>query len=79
MLVYEYILSESQAAIEAPDNCQINSKLVLDFHQFLEKLAEQKRVQLIWEPRHEGIGGDEIADRLARLGSVYSFIGREPA
>jgi hypothetical protein len=33
-----YILSGSRAAIEALDNCQINSKLVWDCHQSLAKL-----------------------------------------
>jgi hypothetical protein len=35
-----YILSDSQAAIKALNNFQINSKLVWDYHQSLMRLAE---------------------------------------
>jgi hypothetical protein len=37
-----YILLDSQTAIKALDNYQINSKLVLDCHQSLVKLAKHK-------------------------------------
>jgi ribonuclease HI len=74
-----YILSDSQAAIKALNNFQINSKLVWDFHQSQMRLAEHKRVQLIWVPGHMGIDGNEMADQLARQGSSYPFIGPEPA
>jgi hypothetical protein len=52
-----YILSNSQAAIKAPEIVQINSKLVWDCQQSLVKLAEHKRIQLVWVPRHIGIDG----------------------
>jgi ribonuclease HI len=74
-----HILSESQAAIKAPDNLEINPKLVLDLHQSLAKLAEHNRVQLTWVLGHEGIVGNEIADQVARLGSDCPSIGPEPA
>jgi ribonuclease HI len=61
-----YILSDSQAAIKALNNYQINSKLVEDCYQFLVKLAEQNSIQLIWVPGHRGIEGDETANQLAR-------------
>jgi ribonuclease HI len=74
-----YILSDSQAAIKALNNFQINSKLVWDCHQSLMRLAEHNRVQLIWVPGHLGIDGNEKADQLARQGSSRPLIGPEPA
>jgi hypothetical protein len=43
------------------------------------KLAEHNRVQLVCVPGHRAIGGNEIADQLARLRSERPFIGPEPA
>jgi hypothetical protein len=36
-------------------------------------------VGLFWVPRHFGICGNEIADELAREGSIHHFLGPEPA
>jgi ribonuclease HI len=74
-----YLLSDSQAAIKAPNNFQINSKLVWDCHQSLVTLAEHNRVQLIWVPGYMGIDGNEMADQVAKSGSSHQFIGPEPA
>jgi ribonuclease HI len=74
-----YILSDSQAAIEALDKHQITSKLVCDCHQYPTQLAKHNRVQLIWVPGHEGIVGNETADQLAKTGSEHPFIGPELA
>jgi len=61
-----YILSDSQTAIKACNNFQIDSILVCDCHQSLLKLAEHSRVQLVWVPGDIGIDGNEVADQLAR-------------
>jgi ribonuclease HI len=60
-----YILSKNQAATKAFGSFQINSKLVWEFHQALVKLAEYKRMQLVWVPGDMGIDGNEIAYQIA--------------
>jgi DNA-binding MurR/RpiR family transcriptional regulator len=65
-----HILSESQAAMKALDNHQINRSC---------NLAKHNRVLLIWVPGHEGIVGKETADQLAKLGFECPFIVSEPA
>jgi ribonuclease HI len=74
-----YILSDSQTAIKALNNFQINSKLVWDCHQSLVRLAEHNTVQLIWVLGHMRIDGNEMANQLARQDSSRPFIGPEPA
>jgi ribonuclease HI len=74
-----YILSDSQTAIKAHNNFQINSALVRDCHQSLLKLPEHNRVQLVWVPGDIGIDGNEVADQLARESSSHPLIGLEPA
>jgi ribonuclease HI len=74
-----YILSNSQAVIKALDNCRIHSRLIWDYHQSLMTLAESNKVHFLWVPGHKGIEGNEIADQLARKGSLHPFIRPEPA
>jgi ribonuclease HI len=42
-------------------------------------LDESNKVHLMWVPGHKGIESNEIADQLARRGSLHPFIGPEPA
>jgi len=44
----------------------------------LNNISTQHTVGLYWVPRHVGVQGDEIADRLVRSGSVQRFVGPEP-
>ena len=50
--------------VKHPLRCLIiskkNSKLVWECHQYLVKLAEHKRVQLTWVPRHMGNEKNEM-------------------
>jgi ribonuclease HI len=72
-----YILSDSQVAITALGNFQINSKLTWDCHQSTTKLAEINRIKLVWLPGHTGIDGNETADQLAK--QAPPIIGPQPA
>jgi hypothetical protein len=49
------ILSNNQAAIEALDNFQINSKYVWDCHQSLVKQAGHNRIELVRVLGHIGL------------------------
>jgi hypothetical protein len=74
-----YILSDSQATIKALGNCKIYSRLVWDCYQSLMTLAVCNKEHLMWVPGQRGIHGNEIADQLAKMGSLHPFIGPEPA
>jgi ribonuclease HI len=54
------------------------SPLVRQCQQALNDISTRHAVGLYWVPGHAGVRGDEIADRLARSGSVQRFVGPEP-
>jgi hypothetical protein len=74
-----YILSDSQAAIKALDNCKIYLRLFWDCHQSLMTLAVHNKVHLMWVLGHRGIHDNDMVDQLAKIGSLHPFIGPEPA
>jgi hypothetical protein len=73
-----YILSDSQAALKALTAPKVDSRLVYNGVQALNKLGKYNKVQLVWIPGHEGFIGNEKADELARRGSTNYFVGPEP-
>jgi hypothetical protein len=62
-----HICSDSRAALAKTTT---ESSLVWECMQVLEKLSKSNRVTLMWVPGHQGIPGNEEADRLAKDGAV---------
>jgi ribonuclease HI len=65
-----HICSDSRAAIAALAKTTTESSLVWECLQVLEKLSKTNKVTLMWIPGHQGIPGNEEADRLAKEGAV---------
>ena len=72
------ICSDSQASLMALDSHLIVSKLVKYCISLLHDLCQTNVVKLVWVPGHADIEGNELADLLARAGSLRPFIGPEP-
>ena len=73
-----HIYSDSKAALQALDNPEINSKIVLETVQNLNKLGANNMIKLAWVPGHSKIKGNDIADSIARKGSKNNFVGPDP-
>ena len=71
------ICSDSQAALKALQAAK-TSPLVQQCQQALNDISTRHVVGLYWVPGHAGVRGNEIADKLARSGSVQRLIGPEP-
>ena len=72
------ICSDSQVALKALQAIR-TSPLVQQCQKVLNDISTQHAVGLYWTPGHAGVQGNEIADELARDGSVLGFLGPEPA
>jgi ribonuclease HI len=75
---HTYIVSDSQAALKALSSQRIESKLVSDCVKTLKQVTKRSKLTLMWVPGHQGIEGNELADKLAKRGSESIFYGPEP-
>ena len=64
------IMVDSQAAILSLSANTIESQMVLQTWNILQELASQYQVTIRWVRAHCGVYGNEIADRLAKQGTV---------
>jgi len=72
------IYSDSQAVLKALCNARMGNRLIQECWNVLNKVAEQKQVNLVWIPAHMRFAGNKRVDALARLGSSESPITAEP-
>ena len=63
------ILSDSQAALQALDRIDTDSKLVRDTKLALNTLGKSIKIELAWVKAHVNYKGNELADRLAKTGT----------
>jgi hypothetical protein len=70
--------SDSQVALKALQAVKTTSVLVRQCQKALNDISTRHTVRLYWVPGHAGLWGNEIADKLARDGSVQKFVGPEP-
>jgi len=64
------ICSDSRAAINALAKTTTESSVVWDCMLTLNRLGESNRITVVWVPGHQGIHGNEVADGLAKLGTL---------
>jgi hypothetical protein len=72
---YISICSDSQAALKALQAAKTTSPLVQQCQRVLNDISTYHSVGLFWVPGHSVISGNEIANELAREGSVHYFVG----
>ena len=70
--------TDSQAALKALESVTLESKLVLECLECLSELTTHNSVQLVWVLGHEGVLGNERADKLTKKGADTPFNGPEP-
>jgi ribonuclease HI len=67
--IYYYVLT-SQAALKAFQAVKTMSALVQQYQKAVKDISTQHSMGLFWVPEHSGVRGNEIADKLARDGTV---------
>jgi ribonuclease HI len=75
---YASTCCDRQAALKALQVIR-RSSLVHQCQKALNDISTQYVVGLYWVPGHTGLRGNEIANELARSGSVLGFLGPKPA
>ena len=73
------ICSDSQAALKALGSPKVTSRLVAECLDALFALSSLNEVTLVWVPGHQGILGNEQADKFARQASAMPILGPQPA
>jgi ribonuclease HI len=63
------IRCDSQAAIKAINNININSKTVMECRKLLNQLGARNSLKICWIRAHASHAGNEMADRLAKMGA----------
>ncbi len=71
--------TDSQSLIQALDSLFAQVGLIQEVKGKLNKLCDANSVSVQWVPGHEGHRGNEIADRLAKRGTLLDYIGPQPA
>ena len=69
------IYVDSQAALKALDSYTVRESTVATCKKLLNKIGKRNRLALHWIPSHRGHLGNEVADRLARLGTGSNTYG----
>jgi ribonuclease HI len=72
------ISSDRHVAVKDIQAARTMSPWVQQCQQVLNDISIQ-HVGLYWVPGHAGVGGNKIADRLARDASAQKFVGPEPS
>jgi hypothetical protein len=75
MSVFVLIVS----SFEGFSDCQNNIPICTTVQKALNDMFIQHSVGLFWVPGHYGVHGNEIADGLAREGTVHQFVGLDLA
>jgi hypothetical protein len=75
---YKSICTDSQAALKALEAVRTLSPLVRQCQEELNDISARHAVRLFWVPGHARLRGNEVADEIARDGSVLRFVEPEP-